>query len=237
MKRIIAIIGSPKTYEQSATYALANNFIESLKKINSDIESEIIYLSQRNVKSCKGCLVCKQTGKCVINDDMELIRKSMSDADILIFGSPVHFSHVSSVFHNFVERSVVPLHTFEYLGKPFINIVTTNGSGEQEADKFLTKIGLLFGCIKVGSILKSDNDKFNIKAYQRITSETNSILSGKKVQPKLMNKIYFSFMKKVIKENPDYFIAETEIWKQRNWFKKSFMKIYNELVRGKSQLQ
>ena len=228
MKKIVAIVGSPKPSDRSVTYALVNEFIGSLKKSNDGIEAEIISLSQRNILPCKGCLDCKKTGKCVIDDDMGSIRDSMSQADILIFGSPVHFSHVSSVFHNFVERSIIPLHTFEYLGKPFVNIVTTNGSGEQEADKFLTKIGLLFGCIKAGSILRSDNDKFDTKAYDRVVLEAGSILSGKKVRPSLENKMYFSFMKKVIEENPDYFKAETEIWNERGWFKKSYMDIYNE---------
>ena len=229
MKKITAIIGSPKPQEKSITYTLTQGFIETLKKCNGniEIESEIIHLSQKNIMPCNGCLSCKQTGKCVIDDDMETIHKSMNEADLLIFGSPVHFTHISSVFMNFVERSMIPLHTFEYLGKPFINIVTTNGSGEQEADKYLSKIAYLYGCIKIGFIFKSANDPFKLKTYNNLISKTTSILSGDKIRPAFINRIYFSFMKKLIKDNKDYFKSIMEIWSNRNWLDKSYSAILN----------
>ena len=128
-------------------------------------------------------------------------------------------------FQNFIERSLIPLHTFEYLGKPFITVVTTNGSGEQEADKYLSKIGYLYGCIKVGSILKSDNDKFDQRAYDKLVQKTSSALLGRSVKPKLVNHMYFSSMRRIIKENIDYFKAESEIWHDRNWFNKGFNRV------------
>ena len=182
---------------------------------------------------CMGCLACKQTGSCVINDDMGLIGKSMSEADFFIFGSPVHFTNVSSLYLNFIERSLIPLHTFEYLGKPFITVVTTNGSGEQEVDKFLTKIGLLYGGIKVGSILKSDNDEFKAKAYNRLVLKTILVMTSNSVRPRFMNKIYFSSMKNIIKKNENYFKAEIEIWRNKGWLNKNYNDIYSGLYRDK----
>ena len=41
-----------------------------------------------------------------------------------------------------------------------LNIVSTNGSGEEEVDKYLTKMGLLFGMVKVGFIYVSKNDLY-----------------------------------------------------------------------------
>ena len=227
MKKIVAITGSPKPREQSATYALIQDFIGTLKKGNEKIESEIIHLAQRNIKPCTGCLSCKQTGKCVIADDMEAIHKSMNEADLIIFGSPVHFTHISSVFMNFIERSMIPLHTFDFLGKPFINIVTTNGSGEQEADKYLSKIGYLCGCIKIGFVFKSANDPFKSKAYNNLIDKTASILAGKKIRPAFINRMYFSIMKKLIRENKDYFKSIIEIWDKRKWSDKSYSEIFN----------
>ncbi len=172
MNKIVAIVGSPKPSEQlSSTYAVTGHFIDELRKLNNDIKAEIIYLHQKNVMPCTGCLSCQRVGKCVIDDDMESIRKHMHDADMLIFGSPVHFGLVSSAFQNFVERSLLYLHTFEFLGKPFVNVVTTNGSGEQDADQYLSKIGYLFGCIKIGSVLKLENDKFDVKKYNAIVEK------------------------------------------------------------------
>ena len=98
---------------------------------------------------------------------MDEVKRTVYSADILILVSPVHFRHVSSVFQNFVERLLVDLHTFECLGKPYINFVTTNGSGEDDAEKYLTKIGYLLGAIKIGKICKSDNDRFTEIRFPR----------------------------------------------------------------------
>ncbi len=228
MKKIIAIVGSPKLPEQSSTVKLINEFFEMIREKYSQIETEIISLAQSDILACKGCMSCTKTGKCVINDELVSIKEKMQTADLLIFGSPVHFNHVSSVFHNFVERLLVDLHTFEFIGKPFVNFVTTNGSGEEDADKYLTKIGLLMGAIKLGSILKIDNDKFDENKMSNLAKLTASILTGdKKLKPQIMNSLYFNSMKGIIKGNSNYFTYENSVWKERDWFNKSYKQIVN----------
>lgn len=228
MKKIIAVVGSPKLPEQSTTFKLINEFFEMLRERNNEIETEVIPLVQRDILACKGCMSCTKTGKCVINDDLASIKEKMQGADLLIFGSPVHFNHVSSVFHKFIERLLVDLHTFEFIGKPFINFVTTNGSGEEEAEKYLTKIGLLMGAIKLGSILKIDNDKFDENKISNLAKLTASILAGeKKLKPKIMNSLYFNSMKNIIQSNSKYFTYENTVWNERDWFNKSYKQIVN----------
>ena len=219
MKNIVIINGSPK--KESDSEKLALKFIESLKqnKLNGNIQ--LFKLSQMNVKNCIGCLKCKNEGICPQNDDMEKIKNALHKADFVIFSSPVHVTHVSSIFHNFIERSIVDLHTFEYMNKPFVNIVSTNGSGEEDVDKYLSKIGLLFGMIKVGFTFISKNDPFNEKNFVRLVEKSLKILNEKiKIKPTIKNKMYFSFMKKTIKDNPGYFVFENKIWNERGWFNK-----------------
>jgi len=229
MSTIVAVTGSPKQAKQSRTCALVNDFINSLKSINSNHISEIISLSESNIGQCRGCMTCKKTGRCVINDNLKEVKRTVYNSDMLILASPVHFRHVSSIFQNFVERLLVDLHTFEYLGKPYLNIITTNGSGEDDADKYLTKIGYLLGAIKIGSIYKSDNDKFNEHNFKKTLRLANDVLNhNKKLKPGIMNTLYFSSMRSIIKENPSYFEYENNIWNQRNWFKKSYAEIFKE---------
>lgn len=231
MSKIVAVIGSPKPLNQSITHSLVNDFFSSLKLIDSNFEFEIISLGESNIQQCKGCMTCKKNGRCVINDNLNEIKNKIYSSDMLILASPVHFRHISSVFQNFIERLLVDLHTFEYFGKPYINIISTNGSGEDDADKYLTKIGYLFGAIKIGKIFKSDNDEFNKKNFDKIVTRSNDILKGKKqLKPNLMNKVYFSSMKNIIKDNPSYFEYENKIWNERDWFKKNYATIYKEKI-------
>ncbi|GFZ33203.1 hypothetical protein CSC2_37290 [Clostridium zeae] len=226
MKKIVAIVGSPKPAEQSVTVNIINDFLNLLIKNNKDIQSEVLVLSQKNILPCKGCMLCTKNGNCLLNDDFSLIRKAMKEADLLFFASPVHFNHVSSLFQNFIERSLIDLHTFEHIGKPFVNFITTNGSGEREADKYLTKIGLLFGAIKIGSVIKIENEKFDVDSLNKLAQRVSMILTKeKKVKPKLMNTMYFSSMKSIIKSNGKYFQYESKVWEERNWMNKSYKEI------------
>ena len=190
MKNIVVINGSPKS--ESDSEKLAHKFIESLKLDDSINNIQFFKLVQMNIKNCTGCLICKKTGICPQTDDMAKIKDSLKKADFIVFSSPVHISHVSSLFHNFLERSITDLHTFEYLGKPFVNIISTNGSGEEKADKYLSKIGLLFGMVKIGFTFVSNNDPFKEKTFTKLVNKSKDILTGKIVlKPTIMNKIYF----------------------------------------------
>jgi multimeric flavodoxin WrbA len=229
MNNIVAIVGSPKPAKQSRTCSLVNDFINSLRSIYPEIKPEIISLSESNIGQCRGCMTCKKNGRCVINDNLNEVKQTIYNSDMLILASPVHFRHVSSIFQNFIERMLVDLHTFEYLGKPYINMVTTNGSGEDDADKYLTKIGYLLGAVKIGSIFRSDNDKFDEHTFTKTLNRANDILRhNKKIKPGIMNKLYFSSMKSIIKKNPSYFEYENTIWSQRNWFNKSYAAVFKE---------
>lgn len=217
-KNIVIINGSPRKVSDSEKLAL--RLVESVKSDNLTVNTQMFKLSQMEIKNCIGCLECKNNGHCSQIDDVNKIKDSLKKADFIIFSTPVHISHISSLFHNFFERSITDLHTFEYWGKPFLNIVSTNGSGEEEADKYLSKIGLLFGMVKVGFAFVSKNDPFNEKNFSKQVQKSINILTGKYiVKPTMKNKIYFSYMKKTIKNNPDFFVYESKIWEERGWLK------------------
>jgi multimeric flavodoxin WrbA len=218
-KNIVIINGSPK--KESDSEKLALKLVESLKASGLNCNIQFFKLVQMDVKNCTGCLECKESGLCSQIDDIIKIKDGLKKADFVVFSSPVHISHISSILHNFFERLIIDLHTFEYFRKPFINIISTNGSGEKEADKFLSKIGLLFGMVKIGFTFISKNDVFRNKDFNKLTKKIHNILSGKYiVKPTIANNIYFYFMKMTIKNNPDFFVYENKIWQERGWFNK-----------------
>ncbi|HUL39971.1 MAG TPA: flavodoxin family protein [Methanomassiliicoccales archaeon] len=227
MKNVVIISGSPK--RESNSLGLALRFCGAIRQNNSDINVETIPLSQSNLLPCKGCMSCTMTGKCQLDDGMASIKEGLKSADVVIFCSPVHFNLASSVFHNFVERSLVDLHTFEYLGKPVINVLSTNGSGEKDADEYLTRIGLLFGMIKIGSLTISKNDPFDEKAFRKTVRSTIEVLNEEnRLKPSLRNSLYFNSMKKIIINNPSFFIYETKVWNERGWFDMSYKQIFHK---------
>ena len=56
---------------------------------------ETVYLREKQVGFCKGCLACLKLGHCVIQDDAVEIAAKMHDANVLVFATPVYYYCVS----------------------------------------------------------------------------------------------------------------------------------------------
>jgi multimeric flavodoxin WrbA len=228
MARLVIVNGSPKRADASITHRFAAGFCEDLRKNVSGLQVDFVSLSEHDVEPCRGCMTCTLTGTCVIEDELPAIRKTMQESDLLVLASPVHMRHVSSVFQSLVERFLVDLHTFPYIGKPFFTLVTTNGSGEDDALKYLTRVGLLLGAIHLGSTFESRADGVDAKGYRRLLRRSErALLDGSTVKPALMNSLYFSSMRKIIKDNGEFFPYESNAWSEKGWFDKS----YKDLMR------
>jgi multimeric flavodoxin WrbA len=57
------------------------------------------------VEGCIGCRKCKETGKCVFDNDLvNTVAKAMEDADGIILGSAVHFASATGAATSFFDR-------------------------------------------------------------------------------------------------------------------------------------
>lgn len=229
MKKIVIIIGSNKTKENSKTATLAGEFIDAVKERYEQIETEYIMLGEKNIEVCKGCLTCTKFGTCPIQDDVKKIEEKMENADLIIFGSPVHISHVSAVYKNFLDRIFLSMHIFKYLGKPCINVITTNGSGEQDTEKYMNQISNLLGTIRIGNLIRLNSESFEQKKLEKLAEKTAVILKNPaNLKAGMMNSLFFSSMKDIIKKNPQYFVFESKYWMIQGWMHKSYKQIMQE---------
>ena len=74
MKKILAISGSPRG-KKSTGYALISELFNKIKAREISINTEIVNLSECDIKMCKGCTKCfASCNTCMqFNDDIELI--------------------------------------------------------------------------------------------------------------------------------------------------------------------
>jgi multimeric flavodoxin WrbA len=230
MKKILAIIGSEKPVDSSITANLAQSLIDKIANRIDEVDFEILSLGEQNLMICKGCRSCSKTGKCILNDNLDKIIKKIKSSDLIILGSPVHISHVSATYKNFLDRLHVLMHTFEFLGKPFVSVVSTNGSGEEDTVKYLNHTALLLGMIKLGTLIKFNNEIFDEKKSDRISEELIKMLTNKsKLKPTFKNSLYFWSMKKIIRDNKQYFEYEDQIWNTRDWYYLSYRKVFSNI--------
>ncbi|MGE4273907.1 MAG: flavodoxin family protein [Desulfitobacterium sp.] len=97
---MLGIVGSKR--KNGNTSSLVQKAIETVR--GEGIETEVIFLGDYTIASCTGCEGCKDTYKCVVNDDMQKIYPRLLEADAIILGSPTYFYNVSTDVKAFIDR-------------------------------------------------------------------------------------------------------------------------------------
>ena len=98
--KIIGFSGSPR--KDGNTAWVVNQILEGAKEQGAKIESW--YCSNLEISPCQGCLGCVQSGKCVIDDDMQKLYIALGQADALVLGSPVYMGQMSAQAKIFTDR-------------------------------------------------------------------------------------------------------------------------------------
>ena len=111
--KVYAINGSPRKNKNTAT--LLQKALDGVKESVKDkeIETKIINLYDFQYTGCKSCFACKRIGgksygKCAVKDDIHEILEKLSQADGIIFGSPIYLTHISGQLQSFLERLSFP---------------------------------------------------------------------------------------------------------------------------------
>lgn len=105
--KVLAINGSPRG-QYGNTEVILKPFLEGC--IEAGAEVETIYLKDKNIKHCSGCFTCwtKNPGKCIHKDDMEQLLHKISQADIMVYATPLYFYTVTGFMKDFMDR-MMPL--------------------------------------------------------------------------------------------------------------------------------
>ena len=116
--KIIAVNGSPrKGWNTEKMLQSALNGATS-----QGAQNQLIRLYDLNFKGCKSCLACKRIGaqrKCYVKDELTPVLEELSNADAVIFGSPIYFMELTGVMHSFLERFYFPFVTYGTERKSF----------------------------------------------------------------------------------------------------------------------
>ena len=100
-KKVLIISSSPRKNGNSET--LAASFAKGAQEAGHQVET--VFLREKQVGFCKGCLACLNLGHCVIQDDAVEIAAKMHDADVLVFATPVYYYCVSGQLKTMLDRA------------------------------------------------------------------------------------------------------------------------------------
>jgi multimeric flavodoxin WrbA len=127
MFNILLISGSPR--EGNTDYIL-NKVFETL----DSSDKEIIYLREKNISHCKGCLSCDKTNKCMIRDDMDELLEKLKAAEVIILGTPNYFSNVPGLVKDFIDRTN-PFYETAFLKSKKIYAIVVGGEEEKYSER------------------------------------------------------------------------------------------------------
>ncbi len=104
--KALLISGSPR--KNGNTHILLNRCAEKLVSVG--IETEIVLLSEKPVKPCIACGVCRQMAdrSCAVNgsdDHFDYVFKAMCDSEIIVTGSPVYFGSATPDLMALLDRA------------------------------------------------------------------------------------------------------------------------------------
>lgn len=97
---IAVLEGSPNKHGSSNM--LADAFIKGAKEAGHSVT--IIDAAHANLHPCTGCIACGYEGPCIQKDDMELFRKRILDADMMVFVTPLYYYGMSAQLKMLVDR-------------------------------------------------------------------------------------------------------------------------------------
>ena len=71
---------------------------------NNGWNVKIFLLSELEIKPCNACDSCRETGTCIINDDMQSIYDAFRWCNAIIISSPVYYLNVSAQLKALLDR-------------------------------------------------------------------------------------------------------------------------------------
>ncbi len=94
--KVLGVVGSPR--KNGNCDVLVKEFLDAV-----DGDTEYIFLNQKKLFGCNACMACAE-GDCVIDDDGNDIIKSLLEADVLVFASPIYYGQISAQAKTFIDR-------------------------------------------------------------------------------------------------------------------------------------
>jgi len=123
-KTILILKGSPR--ERGNSSVLAGQVAVGAEAGGASVES--FYLHGMDIRPCDGCDFCKETGVCVIKDDMQKLYPKLLAADAVVLASPIYWFTYSAQLKLCIDRwyAIWNFKQDMFKGKP-IGIVLTYG--------------------------------------------------------------------------------------------------------------
>lgn len=222
--KVTAFVGSTR---KKHTYQAVERFLKGLRS-HGDVETEIVMLSEQDIKLCSGCCSCFLKGEefCPNKDDRDTLIAKIAASDGVIFATPNYAFQVSARMKMFLDRLAFILHRPRFFGKAFTSIVTQGIFGGNRVVKYLDFVGAPLGfnifrgfyLTMIEPYAKGEKEKFD-RAIDRQSKAFHSfLLKNRFPSPSLFQVMVFRMSRSGIKASLDDRNRDFRYYTEKGWF-------------------
>ncbi len=131
--KVLLINGSPKF--NGCTFTALDEIARELSR--HGVDSEIHHIGY-DVPGCRSCMACKESGHCIMDDQVNKIGARLDEFDAIVLGSPVYYAGPSGQICAFADRLFYS-HNRKMVGKLGASIVSCRRGGASAAFDRLNK--------------------------------------------------------------------------------------------------
>ena len=99
-KKVLVI--STSLRKNSNSEKLAEAFASGAEDAGNVVE--FLSLKDKTIAFCEGCMACHKLGRCVIDDDANMIARKMYEAEVIAFATPIYYYEMSGQLETFLDR-------------------------------------------------------------------------------------------------------------------------------------
>lgn len=127
MKKILIVCSSPRIGGNSTL--LASQFASGAEAAGHTVET--IMLNEDEPGYCQACEYClSHSGQCFQQDIMNSVRDRLTEADVLVFATPVYFYSMSAQMKAFIDRTYG---FYSRIKAQSIYLLASSADGREEA--------------------------------------------------------------------------------------------------------
>ena len=109
------------------------------------IDTEIINIGNKDIRGCIACNTCQNKGKCVFDDEVNLIAEKFEDADGIIVGTPTYYAGSNGTILSLLDRLFYST-SFDKTMKVGAAVISSRRAGStsafDEINKYFTMTGM-----------------------------------------------------------------------------------------------
>ena len=122
--KVLIINGSPRI--NGNTSVAIDELVRTFESEN--IGTEVVQIGNKNIRGCIACGTCAKNGKCVFDDEVNLLSSKFEQADGLIIASPVYYGSANGTLISCLDRLFYSTH-FDKTMKVGASVVVARRGG------------------------------------------------------------------------------------------------------------